>query len=52
MDVDVNLSELDMKNAEDCVIIAVEVLYEVHMYDTTVFNPINFQLITMCEFAL
>ena len=34
------------------ILIALECLYEVKMYDFTVFNPINFQMITMCEFAL
>ena len=34
------------------VIIALECLYEVKMYDFTVMNPINFQIITMSEFAL
>ena len=47
-----NLTDLDRKNAEDMVIIAIECLYEVKVYDFTVFNPINFQIITMCEFAL
>ena len=37
-----NLTDLDRKNAEDCIIIAIECLYEVKMYDYTVFNPINF----------
>ena len=41
-----------MKNAEDTVLVAIECLYEVKIYDTTVFNPINFQIIAMCEFAL
>lgn len=50
--VEQRLSALDMKNAEDMVIIAVECLYEVKVYDFSVFNPINFQIITMCEFAL
>ena len=47
-----NLTDLDRKNAEDMVIIAIECLYEVKMYDFSVFNPINFQIITMCEHAL
>ena len=47
-----NLSPLDRQNAEDMVIIAVECLYEIKIYDWTVFNPINFQIITMCEHAL
>ena len=37
-----NLSDLDRKNAEDMILIAIECLYEVKMYDFSVFNPINF----------
>lgn len=36
------LTDLDRKNAEDMVIIAIECLYEIKIYDFTVFNPINF----------
>ena len=46
------MSEEDKKNAEDMVIIAVELLYEVKIYDYTVFNPINFIIICMCEHAI
>ena len=46
------LSDLDLKNAEDIVLVAIECLYEVKIYDFSVFNPINFQIIAMCEFAL
>lgn len=46
------LSDLDRKNAEDMVHIALECLYEIKIYDYTVLNPINFQIISMCEFAL
>ena len=46
------LTELDKKNAIDMVLIAVELLYEVKKFDWSVLNPINFQIITMCEFAL
>ena len=34
------------------VIIALECLYEIKMYDFTVLNPVNFVMATMCEFAL
>lgn len=40
--VDENLSDLDKKNAEDMVLIAIECLYEVKLYDFSVLNPINF----------
>jgi len=34
------------------ILIAIECLYEVKLYDFTVLNPVNFQIIAMCEFAL
>ena len=34
------------------VLLAIECLYEIKLYDCTVFNPLNFQIITMCEYAL
>ena len=46
------LTEMDSKNAEDMIIIALECLYEVKIYDFTVLNPVNFQMIAMAEFAL
>ena len=47
-----NLTDLDRKNAEDMVIIAIECLYEVKIYDWSVLNPINLQIVSMAEFAL
>ena len=52
MEIPENLSELDRKNAEDMVLIAIECLYEVKQYDFTQLTPINFQMISMLEFAL
>ena len=46
------ITELDRKNAEDILIIAVETLYEVKLYDFTVLNPINFMMICMLEHSL
>ena len=46
------LSDLDRKNAEHMVIIAVECMYEIKIYQHTLFNPLNFQIISMLEFAL
>lgn len=46
------LTDLDCKNAEDVAIIALECLYEIKIYDFSVLNPINFVIISMCEFAL
>lgn len=37
---------------EDSLIIALELLYTVKRYDWTVFNPINFQIIFLADFAL
>ena len=36
------LTDLDKKNAEDMVLVAIECLYEVKIYDFSVFNPVNF----------
>ena len=46
------MTELDRKNAEDILIIAVETLYEVKLYDFTVLNPVNFMMICMLEHSL
>ena len=46
------MSDLDRKNAEDMVLIAIECLYEIKIYEFSVFNPVNFQIIAMCQFAL
>lgn len=36
------LNSLDKINAEDMILIAVELLHEARLYDQTVFNPVNF----------
>ena len=46
------MTELDRKNAEDILIIAVSTLYEIKMYDYTVLNPVNFMMICMLEHSL
>ena len=46
------MTELDENNAEDILIIAIETLYEVKLYDFNVLNPVNFQMIIMCEHGL
>lgn len=46
------LNETDVKNAEDCLIIAAEYILEVKIYDWSVLNPVNFMLITMLEHGL
>ena len=47
-----HLTPLDLRHAEDMVIIACEVLYEVKKYDFSVFNPINFQIVVMAEYGM
>ena len=42
MEIPENLSELDRRNAEDMVILAIECLYEVKQYDFTVLTPNSF----------
>ena len=36
------MTELDENNSEDLLIIAIETLYEVKLYDFSVLNPVNF----------
>ena len=45
------MNEIDLKSAEDILIIAVELCYEAKLFDWTVLNPINFIMITMLEHA-
>ena len=46
------MTELDENNSEDLLIIAIETLYEVKLYDFSVLNPVNFQIILMCQHGL
>jgi len=46
------LSDLDQMNAEDILIIAVETIYEVKLFDWTMVNPVNSILITMLEHGI
>ena len=34
------------------ILIAVESLYSIKMYDNTILNPLNYQIIAMCQFGL
>ena len=34
------------------ILIAIEVLYDVRIYDFSVLNPVGFQIIAMCQFGL
>ena len=46
-----HMNAIDLKNAEDLVIIAVELCYETQLFDWTVLNPVNFKMISMLEHA-
>ena len=46
------MNAVDAKNAEDLLLIAVELYYEAKLFDWTVLNPVNFSMITMLEFGL
>ena len=46
------MSQLDVNNSEDILIIAIELLSEVKIWEKTVFSPVNFQMIIMCEWGL
>ena len=45
------MNAVDLKNAEDLLLIAVELYYEAKVFDWTVLNPVNFAMITMLEFG-
>lgn len=45
------MNDVDLKNAEDILIIATELCYEAKLFDWTVLNPVNFIMITMLEHA-
>ena len=45
------MNAVDMKNAEDLVLIAVELIYETELLDWTVLNPINFTMLSMLRHA-
>jgi hypothetical protein len=46
------LTEVDKDNSEDVLVICIEMLNQVKKYDFTVLQPINYQMITMCEYGL
>jgi hypothetical protein len=46
------MTALDVNNSEDILVIALELLSNVKIWEKTVFSPVNFQLILMCEHAL
>lgn len=46
------MTELDICNAEDLLVIAANILIEIKVYDGTVLNPYNFTAICMLEHGL
>lgn len=46
------MTELDISNAEDLLVIAANILTEIKVYDGTVLNPYNFTAICMLEHGL
>jgi hypothetical protein len=46
------LNALDKVNAEDLILIAVDLLAEAKIYDETVLNPINYQMLVILEHAI
>lgn len=46
------LSELDLANAEDTLLIAASLIVEIKVYEPTVLNPYNFSAICMLEHGL
>lgn len=42
----------DKRNLDDLIIISVEILYTLKIYDWSVLNPINFQMIILLEMGL
>ncbi len=46
------MTQIDFKNLEDLVTIAVELLNELRLFDLSVLNPINFMMISLLELAI
>lgn len=46
------LSDVDHHCLGDLIIVAVEILMEIKLYDGSVLNPINFMIITIAEYAI
>jgi hypothetical protein len=47
-----DLSDLDFKNLDDMIIIAVEILHQAKLFDPSVLNPINYMMLTLLAFGL
>lgn len=47
-----DLTDLDLKNLDDLLVIAVELLHDLKAFDQSVFNPINFMQLSLIEFGL
>jgi hypothetical protein len=46
------LTDLDTRNLDDLLVIAVELLHDLKSFDSTVFNPILFMQLSLLEFGL
>ncbi len=47
-----DLSDLDLNNLDDLLIIAVEILHNTKMFDASVLNPINYMMLTLLAYGL
>ena len=47
-----DLSDLDLKNLDDLLIIAVEILHQAKLFDPSVLNPINYMMLTLLAYGL
>ena len=47
-----DITDMDYKNFEDIIVVAIELIHDVKMFDQSVLNPINFIQLQMLEYAL
>lgn len=47
-----DITDIDYKNFEDIIVVAIELMHDVKMFDQSVLNPINFVQLQMLEYAL
>lgn len=46
------MTDLDLRNLDDLIVIGVEILHETKLFDQTVLNPVNFIQLTLLDYAL
>ena len=46
------LTDLDLKNLDDMLIIGVEILHQAKLFDPSVLNPINYMMLTLLAYGL